>query len=406
MADENLESVDYDDSLYDMSDEELERAFKESKAALQSPETAYEEENQTDEETDNESEEDTDMDQPEESEEESDEISTDEAEDEESTEDVDKDEESDDETEENLEDEESADTETDEQSQSESTEDKSKEESTEAKKLSVKANGQTFEFTKEEALEQFPAVFSKAIDYTRKTQELKPWAKQISALKEANIAQEDLNVMIDAFKGNKDAIATIIKKADIDTLDIDTENTKDYIPNQYGKDDRALAIEEAVAPIMNDEEYVITHNVIEEQWDDKSRQAFVRNPQLIQDLHYDVKNGIYDKVAPLSMKMKVMDGGRKSDIEYYILAGRQLTQQEEAAKQSEPEKSVPKPRVNKEVEEIKSREAKRAATKKASKKRKAAAPTKTSAGKRDVIDYLSEDDEQFDEWYRQVQDKM
>ena len=57
------------------------------------------------------------------------------------------------------------------------------------------------------------------------------------------------------------------------------------------------------------------------------------------------------------------------------------------------------------MEEVKAKSEKRNATKKASAKRKAAAPTKAAAS-RDVIDYLDDSDEAFDDWYKRLQDDM
>jgi len=267
------------------------------------------------------------------------------------------------------------------------------EESTEpeAKVHKFKANGQEFEFTEQEIIESFGKVFGQSLDYTKKTQEIAPWRKTISALKEENISQDDLNLMIDVLKGDKDAFTAVAKRVGIDTLELDMESDKQYVPNQYGKDETTLAIEEVVSQISRDPEYRQTQYVVDEQWDMKSRQVLAENPQMIAGLHQDIKDGIYEKVAPMAIKAKMLDGGSKSDLEYYIEAGKQFY----SAPEVETETKAA-------VEAEQERQAKQAAIQKNATKKKAASLPKSKAGKKDVIDYLDESDEAYDEWYKKV----
>ena len=72
----------------------------------------------------------------------------------------------------------------------------------------VKADGDEFEFTDEELI----ALAPKAMNYTKKMQEIAPYRKRISAMKDNNITEDDFNLMMDVFKGNKDAISIILKR--------------------------------------------------------------------------------------------------------------------------------------------------------------------------------------------------
>lgn len=287
-----------------------------------------------------------------------------------------------------------------------------------------KANGQDFEFTDTEVKEQFGKVFGQAMDYTKKMQEIAPWRKTISALKDNELSHEDVSLMIDVLKGDKDAIASVIQKAGIDTMDLDTTEEVTYKAKDYGRSERELAIDDVVDVISKDPEYKITQHVIDGQWDTKSRATLADNPDYINGLHADIKTGVYDKVSPMAMKMKVLDGNKKSDIEYYMEAGANYYQQQTDAKQvaedaeqaqiqaeslKAEQAKVEQVRVEEQkkvVEDVKAREAKQKTVKNAAKKRRAAAPTKKAAGKKDVIDYLDSSEEDYDEWYKNVQDKM
>lgn len=269
-------------------------------------------------------------------------------------------------------------------------------------KYTFKANGQEFEFSQDEILEQFETVFGQAMNYTQKMQKIAPYRKMISALEQEGLSQDQLNIAIDALKGDKGALQQIIKAHNIEAFDLDpdAEDAAAYQPTPYGKSEGELAIDEVSSKIAADKEYPITVDVIDNQWDQQSRNAFASNPNLIVGLHNDIKSGTYDKVAPLAMKMKVLDGSGKSDIEYYMLAGQQIAQQEEAASQQQQQNAQAQTaNLNQQTQDevSKNEEASSAARKKRS-----ASSTRTRADRQGVIDYLDDDDEKFDEWYKNL----
>jgi hypothetical protein len=410
-----------EDNLWDMSDDELEAAFKEAQAAQDSPETEMEAEalpepdfeesepsveEDTDEEVslDEDTEEEID-DGPEQPEDEdledsghdtSDESETDDAteEDGEAPDSDDLDEDSD------VDDEPSSD---------EADEDDEEEQPVQSYKF--RANGKDYEFSSEEIVDQFPKIFGQAMDYTKKMQTIKPWRKTIDAIEGAELNHDDVSLMIDVLKGDKDAITEVLKRTGTDTLELDTETESKYVAKDYGRDDSALAIKDIVDDISQDVEYATTHNVLSKQWDEGSWNVMAQNPEMIRLLHTDVKSGMYDTLQPIAEKLKVYDGAKKSDLDYYKEAAQQhfaQTAEQEAYEERMAEKQAKREAAEAEkarLAEVKAKSQKRTATKQASVKRKAAAPTK-SAASRDVIDYLDDSDEAFDDWYKRLQDDM
>ena len=274
--------------------------------------------------------------------------------------------------------------------------------------LKVKANGQEYEFTLDEMKSQFGSIFAKAQDYTKKTQALKEYRKTIDIVQNAGISDNDLNLFADVLKGDKEAIATILKRTGVDALDLDVENVN-YAPKNYGRNDTELAIKDIVDEISADKEYVITHNVLEKQWDSRSREKFIENPNMIKGLHIDIKSGLFDKLNPIMQKLKIYDGGSRSDLDYYYMAHDQYKSSEllaasnaEKAELARVENQAKTVQANK-VDEVKAKIAQQTATKDASVKRKAAAPTKKTAGT-SKINYLNDDpsDEELDEWYKNI----
>ena len=297
--------------------------------------------------------------------------------------------------------------------QTENTEDEELPEITETPVHKFKANGKEYSFTPEEMMEQFPKIFGQAMDYTKKTQALKPWRKTIDAIESARLGHDDINLMIDVFKGDKNAIAELIKRTGVDTLDLDTENSK-YVPKDYGRDDTALAIKDIVDEISADKEYETTHRILSKEWDERSFSELTKDPELIRLLHVDVKSGMYDKVQPIAEKMKVFDRGRQSDLDYYKAAAQEYfraeAETERRAKAIEDQRLAREAKLARqaEIERVKATQIKQAAVREQAVVRKAAAPVKSNAGtKKTVTDYLDESEEAYDEWYKtNVLDKM
>lgn len=376
-----------DEGLFDMDDAALEAAFKEAKAEFNSPDTEVEETYSADEE-ETEEQVDEDTEQPEEDSDDNGEEVVDEVVTEEVSE--------------------------------EKTEDVKTEEVTEtqtAQKRKYKANGKEFEFSDDEIFDQFGKVFGQAMNYTQKMQAIAPYRSIIETVKDQRLTQEDMNLMVDVLKGDKQALAAVMKRTGIDALDVDTDVGESYIPKNYGRNDTELAIQDIVEEIGKDPEYPVTYHIVEKQWDSKSRETFVKNPDLIKDLHLDVKSGVFDKVSPMMMKLKVLDGGRRSDLEYYVEAGTQyyteqarVSQYEQAnaqrATKREADRVAAEAAERDRISKAKADQAKRDSAQDAVAKRKAAAPTTTRADKKTVTDYLDDNDEEYDAWYKKLQDRF
>lgn len=374
----NYELTEEEDALYDMSDDELEAAFKAAKAGMQTDEVEDDEAEEIDDTTE----------QPDEVEEDSDDVESSRGDEEivEETEDGSK---------------EPDEVEVDKPEEV----DEIVDEEPKIAKYKVKANGTELELTNDELLQLAP----KALNYTQKMQEIAPWRKSISALKDNGMTHDDVNLMIDIMKGDKDAIAEIVKRHKIDTLDLDVEESK-YRPKDYGKDEHELALEDVVNMIKKDPEFKVTQYVVDDAWDVKSRGELAKNPSMIEGLHVDIKNGTFDKVNPIALKLKALDGGRKTDLDYYLEAGSQHYAELRRVQEVETnrtkllaERDAAKAKA---IEEVKVREIKQTEVKKASEARKAAAPTKKAAGSGKIIDYLDDiSDDNFDAWYKDLQSK-
>lgn len=400
-------STDVD--LHDMSDDDLEAAFRAAKAEEQSPEDDLEvaaaQQQEEDADDTQEGEEDFD-DSDEEGSDDNEEDNDDDSEDDPDEDDTEEDSDTDDDDEGSEEDDT---TEDDDPSDEESDEPDDKDKNAE-QTYQFRANGQEYNFTEEEIKTQFPKVFGQAMDYTKKMQAIKPWRRTIDAMENADIKHDDINLMIDVFKGDKDAIAEVLKRTGVDALDINVDEESKYVAKEYGRAEEVLDLSEVIESIQGDTEYSITHDILAKRWDDSSWNTLSRDPSKVKALHTDVKSGLYDKVQPIAAKLKVFDGGKKSDLDYYLEAGNQYysTLENEAISQRERVLSAKAKDASKQkrIADVKTQEKKRDTTKKAAGKRKAAAPSARTATQRGgTIDYLNASDEEFEEWYKALEDK-
>lgn len=281
-----------------------------------------------------------------------------------------------------------------EQPKSESEDTKTETQQVEPKKYVYKANGQEFEFTEDEIKEQFGAVFAKAMDYTQKTQALKKHRQIVDVVEQEKLTLDDINFALDLLRGDKGAIAELIKKTGVDTLELETEDNSPYTPKNYGRTNMELDIQEITTEISKDPEYEITHRLLTKEWDDESWTELTKKPYMIKLLHTDVKNGVFDKINPILQKLKLQDSikfGRsiKSDLDYYKDAVGVYSQTiaQENARKAEAERIAS---TQRRIAEVKQVQQAKTAQKAAVKKRKAAALTKSSTGTKKSINYLEE----------------
>lgn len=239
----------------------------------------------------------------------------------------------------------------------------------------VRADGLDYDFTVEELLQLAP----KAMNYTKKTQALSPYRTMISAMEENGVSPEDVNLFIDIKKGNKEALASLVKGTGMDIFDLNLEDESSYTPTQHGKSEQFLQLEDVISNISKDKEYSRTQEALTTVFDDTSKNIMFENPDMVNGLHIDIVDGTYDKIMPKARKLALLDGNKKPLLEYYVQVGQEELQQEQLSP-----KSKPKSKDNTDA------------------KRSASLPKQSSKGK--VTDFLSEEeeDEEYQKWYNNL----
>lgn len=243
----------------------------------------------------------------------------------------------------------------------------------------IKANGKEFEMT----LDELKQTASKGMDYLKKTTALKPYRTMIAAMEENKVSPEDINLLIDLKKGNKEAIAKLIKENEVDVYDLPEAN--DYKPQEYRQSETALEMKEVLSTISKDAEFSRTSEIYD-AFDEQTKAFLNEDPSRIVGLHNDIKTGVFDKVLPLAEKKAMIDGYNAPFLQYYLQAGQEILNANKPIQTEQKQYVPPENRAN-----------------------KIAAGLPSSRGdKKTVIDYLDEEisDEDFKEWYSKLQRRV
>lgn len=241
-----------------------------------------------------------------------------------------------------------------------------------------------------ENLQELYTFASKGIDADKKWAESAEGRKVASTMKANGLDMNDLNLFIEAKGGNKDAIMSLLKANDIDPLDIDADAFNGYTPKDHSTGDFELALDDVVGRIKDKPRYEESVNVVMKEWDTRSRDTFYNDPSLLEKLNIDMQVdpttgvSIYDRVAPLAEKLKILDNGSKTDLDYYMQAGKRvlgdLDKQNAAKADAEQKTQQAKARKQAEIE----------------KRKKAAASTGGKSAGKQAVDVSEMSDEELD----------
>lgn len=165
------------------------------------------------------------------------------------------------------------------------------------KKLSVpfKADGKDFTVrSPEDAIR----LMQQGVNYSRRMQEIKPMKAMNRVLQDNGLAdQGKLNFAIDLMKGNKEAIAKLLKSHNIDPMDLDPEKETGYQATNYGGNAQDNAFRDALDEAIAIPEGQALVNEIHGKWDAQSKAKLREDPSILGNLTEMKRSGVYDKVV-------------------------------------------------------------------------------------------------------------
>lgn len=146
--------------------------------------------------------------------------------------------------------------------------------------------------------EEAISLMQMGANYTRKMQELQPYRKVMLMLQNNGLMDEEkLSFLIDLDKKNPEAIKKLLKDSGTDPLDFNPDEEINYQGGNYRVTDTEADFATEIDDLKSTQEGQATLGVISSTWDAASKDALYHNRGLLQTIHEQRENGIYDTIA-------------------------------------------------------------------------------------------------------------
>ena len=171
-------------------------------------------------------------------------------------------------------------------------------------KVTAKFNASGKEFQVDNA-DDVISLMQKGIDYNIKMSTLKPALKMVKALEAHGITQEDLGLLIDIHNRKPEAIASLVKQADIDLYSVDEDSVDRYAPTDAQITDEEYEFQNVISSISASPRYAdVMQFVANSTVADK--QEVYSHPQILKSLVEHAQLGIFDKVMAEVDKLQLL----------------------------------------------------------------------------------------------------
>ena len=258
-----------------------------------------------------------------------------------------------------------------------------------------KANGKMIELHNVDEVRQ---LMQMGANYTKKMQEIAPYRRVITMLQNNDLLDESkLSYLIDLDKKNPAAIQQLVKQAEIDPLDLMSDNEEEdskntYVPTDYRVSEQEIQFKEYVDEISSTPKGQETIQVLNSM-DAESKAQLWEHPQLMGIIHQQRESGLYDQIVAEIDRRRAFGQipHNASFIEAYTHVGNELFQGNRNTGRTPVAKKAAAPRS-----QVSNNQAARAAS--------TPKGTKRPAGSSDVLSNLSDDEfmAQFEKYQNRV----
>ena len=228
-------------------------------------------------------------------------------------------------------------------------------------------------------------------NYNKKMQALKPNLKLVKMLENANLLDEGkLSNLIDLSNKNPAAVKQLIKDSGVDPLDIDVNEDTGYTPSTYTVNDAEVELDLVLADLKDTPKFNETMDVISNKFDAASKKVLVDSPDIIRVISEHVELGVYDKISGIIDRERML--GRLTGLndiqaykqvsDYINAKGGFVTDSNTQSEKADPDTNTAIPKDDGKTKA----------------RKKAAAPTRSSPGKKKKDDFnpLSMSDEDIE----------
>lgn len=167
-----------------------------------------------------------------------------------------------------------------------------------------KANGRMIELrSPDEAIK----LMQMGANYTRQMQQWAPQRKLLTMLQNNNLLDEaKLSYLIDLDKKNPDAIKKLVKDSGVDPLDINTSEEPAYTPSNHSVTDEEVNFTTALEDIQSKPNGRETLQDINTTWDQVSKEALWKQPELLSVIQTQRENGVYQQIVTEMDRQKML----------------------------------------------------------------------------------------------------
>lgn len=184
----------------------------------------------------------------------------------------------------------------------------------------LKANGKEYPI---DSIDELYKLASAGVGAQQKFQAIAAHKKSIMAAEKAGVnLDEAVNLAANYKEDPKSFIMKLLQDNKIDPLDIDLEGfsakSKDYSVSDF-----EVKYDEVVGEIGNSPIFPKVQELLLKGWDNRSREIFLDNPEMIRNLHEEMsplpgrEESMFDIVSPIAEKMK-LSGDMRSDFDIYM----------------------------------------------------------------------------------------
>jgi len=197
---------------------------------------------------------------------------------------------------------------------------------------------------------------NKALDYHKKTMELAEWREDIAILQSGEITKDDLILLAEAKRGNKDAIAKMAQNNNVDVFELDDEAAENYSPQREYMSTEQLEMNELATELLADPVVAPAMEQFSTDMPSDFREALSTNGTVLKGFAQDIRSGAAQAIYPHALAAQAMHGG--DFISHYQQVGQQMYGQKQAAPQGRnPAAPAPRPQVSERERDLRNKAA-------------------------------------------------
>lgn len=252
-----------------------------------------------------------------------------------------------------------------------------------------KANGREIQV---QNADDMIALMQQGANYSKKMAQLKPNLALMRTLEQHGLNDADkIAYLVDLYNKQPEAIAKLVKEADIDLYSFDTDQAEQYTPKTVVNEPSAL--EDTIAELYgNHETFKDVVTDITTLWDKESKAIVSDNPEILRVMAKQADEGIYQQIMSAIDYEKML--GRLSGIPFlhaYEQVEARILQANQPVAKQEQGFTAPRPQANQ--EQVNSQNQ--------AQKQRASVPKSSTSQSNAGFDPLKLSDEEFLKFYNQ-----